>query len=324
MPEPNATACASCRSLNLQCIVNKDGDRRKAGSRQHVAALQERLDYLESYIARGQHKVDQGNGGSTSPATGLSHNAGPELSPAPSRAQRPSFDDSNGASNTSTPHQKAFVIPQDSEPSPPPPLPPISNTQFRPPSLLHMESSGHRSETGRLTPSSDSDPSRLDLDEADGQPRLYGPTSQPYIQRHAVPVDTGDTVSHDESLSIDSAPLRASLFHTYWKIQPHSIIIVGEAFFVQGRDAGRRSEYYSSFLEDAILACATRLSTSDGVRALGSRYVERAKAVIAHELERPNTATLQGFLLLSDFEATRGRDRLGYLYSGKSPLAYPN
>ena len=174
----------------------------------------------------------------------------------------------------------------------------------------------HHPDSGRLTPSSDSDPSRLDLDEADGQPRFYGPTSQPHIQRHAVPVEMEEVVSEDEGLNIDSAPLRALLFNTYWKIQPHSIVIVDEGFFTQGRDIGRRSEYYSSFLEDAILACATRLSTSEGVRALGAKFVDRAKAAIAHELDRPNTATLQGFLLLSDFEATRGRDRLGYLYSG--------
>lgn len=313
MPEPNATSCASCRALNLQCVVNKDGDRRKAGSRQHVAALQERLDYLESYIAKGQHKTDQEVAASASSSSTYPHNAGPELSPAPSRAQRPSFDGSNDASNNSTPHQRALVMPAHPEPSPPA----MANAQFRPPSLLHSSSNG------RMTPSSDTDPSRVDLDEADGQPRSYGPTSQPYIQRHSVPVDTGDSVPDDRGLNIDSIPLRASLFNTYWKIQPHSIVIVDESFFVQGRDTGRRSEYYSEFLEDAILACATRLSTSDGVRALGPRYVDRAKAVIAQELERPNTATLQGFLLLSDFEATRGRDRLGYLYSGRCLFDLP-
>ena len=78
-----------------------------------------------------------------------------------------------------------------------------------------------------------------------------------------------------------------------------------------------RSEYYSSFLENALLSCATRMSTSEGVRALGARYAARAKAEIAQELEYSNIATLQGFLLLSDFEATRGRDRLGYMYCGK-------
>lgn len=239
--------------------------------------------------------------------------------------QRPSYDGSNGFPVGSSTQQAPTSLLQGSSISPPPPLSTSSDpTNFhqsvRPRQVLTGRSA-RRPDSGRLTPSSEGDPSRLDLDEADGQPRLYGPTSQPYIQRHSVAVETEEAAEDDEGLNIDSAPLRALLFHTYWKIQPHSIIIVDEGFFVQGRDAGRRSEYYSSFLEDAVLACATRLSTSHGVRALGAKYVERAKAAIANELERPNTATLQGFLLLSDFEATRGRDRLGYLYSGKNKLS---
>lgn len=82
--------------------------------------------------------------------------------------------------------------------------------------------------------------------------------------------------------------------------------------FEMGRNAPARSQYYSEFLENCILACATRMSTSAGIRALGPRYAEQASSLVIQELQRPNVATLQGFLLLSDFEATRGRDRLGY------------
>ena len=35
------------------------------------------------------------------------------------------------------------------------------------------------------------------------------------------------------------------------------------------------------------------------------------------ELEYPTLATVQGFLILADFEATRGRDRLGWTYMGQ-------
>lgn len=94
-------------------------------------------------------------------------------------------------------------------------------------------------------------------------------------------------------------------------------VIVDETSFEAGRALVTRSEYYSTFLENALLSCATRMSTSGGVRALGSQYAARAKSEIAQELEYSNIATLQGFLLLSDFEATRGRDRLGYMYCGK-------
>lgn len=247
-------------------------------------------------------------------------------SPAPSRNQRPSLDGSNSVSEDGKGRIGSITVPHGHQHIPPAAIT-IGHADSTPP-FHHEPRPGHafqagvagRPDIGRLTPSSDGDPSRLDLDEADGQPRLYGPTSQPYIQRHSVQVESGDLTSDDQSLNIDSTPLRAVLFTTYWKIQPHSIIIVDETLFTEGREAGHRSEYYSAFLGDAVLACATRLSTSDGVRALGARYVDRAKAAITMELERPNTATLQGFLLLSDFEATRGRDRLGYLYSGKYVL----
>ena len=86
--------------------------------------------------------------------------------------------------------------------------------------------------------------------------------------------------------------------------------------FEMGRNDSRRNQYYSAFLENCMLACATRMSTSPGIRALGPKYAEQASAQVTQELQRPNVATLQGFLLLSDFEATRGRDRIGYIYSG--------
>lgn len=86
--------------------------------------------------------------------------------------------------------------------------------------------------------------------------------------------------------------------------------------FEMGRNSPTRSQYYSEFLENSILACATRMSTSPGIRTLGPRYADQASSQITQELQKPNVATLQGFLLLSDFEATRGRDRLGYIYSG--------
>ncbi len=40
--------------------MNGTNQRLRAGSRQHVAALQERLDYLESYIANSQQGVPAG------------------------------------------------------------------------------------------------------------------------------------------------------------------------------------------------------------------------------------------------------------------------
>ncbi|EQB44733.1 hypothetical protein CGLO_16486 [Colletotrichum gloeosporioides Cg-14] len=64
-----------------------------------------------------------------------------------------------------------------------------------------------------------------------------------------------------------------------------------------------------------MLACATRIRTSSSVRKLGRAYADLAKKDIVFELERPTIATLQGFLLLSDFEATSARDRIGWTYN---------
>lgn len=145
-----------------------------------------------------------------------------------------------------------------------------------------------QSGVGRLTPLSDKDGGRLDVDENYGRPRFYGPTSQQYIQRRNLLSDSETMIAPSEpveELNINTGPLRALLFQTFWKLQPNSVIVVEEALFQIGRDAGTRSEYYSAFLENSLLACATRMSTSEGVRRLGPRYADLAKAEIAQELE---------------------------------------
>ena len=132
--------------------------------------------------------------------------------------------------------------------------------------------------------------SRLELDENDDSPRFYGPTSQRYIQRRSfAAVDEGSNMpdTSTEELKMDSAPLRSLLFHNWWQIQPNSVVVVDEAWFQSSRHVGGRSEYYSTFLENSLLACATRISTSESVRALGPKYAERAKTETAQELEYP-------------------------------------
>ena len=103
----------------------------------------------------------------------------------------------------------------------------------------------------------------------------------PSTVRKTIPNE--EWAADDDGLSIDSLPLKALLSNTYWKIQPHSFVVVDESLFLQGRESGSRSEYYSAFLEDALLASATRMSTSTGVRRLGPRYVERAKLAITSD-----------------------------------------
>lgn len=152
---------------------------------------------------------------------------------------------------------------------------------------------------------------------------FYGSTTQAFIRSphvDAIPALVETDFDQDIVMNMDSAQLRKALLRVFFKIQPHSQVIVNEELFMRGRTRGGRNRYYSLFLEDAMAAAATRNSTSSAVRKLGGKYADRAKASIVSELELPLIASLQGFLLLSDFEATRGRARLGWTYSSTSYL----
>jgi hypothetical protein len=147
----------------------------------------------------------------------------------------------------------------------------------------------------------------------------FGPTSQLYVSAPsdqlsvAVPPDVS---CFEPTVNIDSTPLHVRLLQSYWKYQTLSVRVIDEELFMEHRKSKVRSEYYSRFLESALLACSTRSSTSEVVRRLGLQYAHRAKAELVSELEQPNISTLQGLLLLSDFEMAGGHDRVGWIYCG--------
>ncbi|KAF5004432.1 hypothetical protein FDECE_9070 [Fusarium decemcellulare] len=185
--------------------------------------------------------------------------------------------------------------------------PPIQNA------VSNSELSERRLSTIEITPPS------LDADSSPGQVRYYGPTTQLHIQSRGE--DSAGTrfeneVTADFAIDIDSPQLRENLLKLYWGNHTRAVRVVDEHLFLTHRKAGKRSQYYSSFLESALLACAARLKTSQAVRKLGRSYADRAKQHLVYELEQPTIATLQGFLLLSDFEATSARDRVGWTYNG--------
>ena len=170
----------------------------------------------------------------------------------------------------------------------------------------------------RLTPTSEQD-EHLDILTSDGQPSYYGPTSQryvkdqePWIAEQTEPKDNDDLMR----TRLNAAPGRNFLMQIFFRAQQLSTPVVDEALFAAGRAKGARGQWYSSFLENAILACASRMSTSPSLRQLSAQHAERAKQAVLEEISAPNNATLQGLLLLSDFEATRGRNRLGYMFCG--------
>jgi hypothetical protein len=172
-----------------------------------------------------------------------------------------------------------------------------------------------------LTPEVEDSGPGLEADSSPGQVRYYGPTTNLHIQS---PIetradDTPELPSFESGsiVNMDSPKLRDVLIRSCWHYYSLSVQVVDEQLFTRHRAASKRSQYYSSFLEHALLACTTRVSTSAAVRKLGRPYAERAKKEVVFELEQPTIASLQGFLLLSDFEATSARDRVGWMYSGK-------
>lgn len=169
----------------------------------------------------------------------------------------------------------------------------------------------------QLTPASEQD-EHLDM-LLPGQSRFYGPTSQRYLKDHELyPLEEPEprNTARGSNLKLDAAPRKEFLLQIFFRAQLLSTSVVNQASFEAGRVLGVRVQRYSKFLENAVLACASRMSTSHDLRKSGAQYADRAKEEILEEMSNPNIASLQGFLLLSDFEATRGRNRLGYIYSG--------
>lgn len=85
------------------------------------------------------------------------------------------------------------------------------------------------STTNRLTPPSEPDSARLNVDEVSSQPLFYGPTSQRYIHKphppdcrepYSQPNHTGALVNPD------TPTVREVLLQTFWKAQPLSQALV--------------------------------------------------------------------------------------------------
>jgi hypothetical protein len=108
------------------------------------------------------------------------------------------------------------------------------------------------------------------------------------------------------------------MLRSHFKYQTLWATVVDKEVFFDHRTRGT-SFWYSSFLETVLLASAARLSTSDDIRSLSHKYAARARQGIPLALETPSAASLQGFLLLSEFEVTQGRDRIGWMLCGMFP-----
>jgi len=154
-----------------------------------------------------------------------------------------------------------------------------------------------------------------------GSPSFYGATSHLHVVSPSR--DSGlNSLDEAETVEIDLDPtsphLRDDLFQSFFKYQTLWVDVVNKESFLTHQAHGNPSRWYCEFLENAILASSTRLSTSKAVRALGSKYFESAKEEALSAISEPTPAALQGFLLLSEYEVTQGNDRPGWMYCGKS------
>jgi hypothetical protein len=148
---------------------------------------------------------------------------------------------------------------------------------------------------------------------------FYGATSHPHVGSsggEASPHAFNQVDNPSIDLDPNSTHLREQLIHSFLKYQTLWVEVVDRETFLFNQASGRSSRWLCSFLENTVLACAARLSTSKAVRALGTKYYESAKQEVLAAISEPTPANLQGFLLLSEYEVTQGNDRVGWMFCG--------
>jgi hypothetical protein len=156
---------------------------------------------------------------------------------------------------------------------------------------------------------------------------FFGLTSPPHVWSRMEQLSLNSTNEPEQSpyepdlpaiaVDMNSTQLRTHLLHTFFKYETLWLTVVNKAVFMAHRQKGVQSQWYSQFLESVLLASAARLSTSSAVRALGNKYAKEARADMIQALAYPSPASLQGFLMLSEFEATEGNERSGWMLCGK-------
>jgi hypothetical protein len=151
---------------------------------------------------------------------------------------------------------------------------------------------------------------------------FFGPTSHWHLQLHsATPgrAEEGtDSVNNPEmAIEIDSPHVKRAIMDAFWTSNELWSNIVEKDLFVASEAGEQFSEYYSPALQDAMLACGSRNSTSSAIRRVGRIYADRAKEGLLSRVEDPKIASIQGLLLVSNFEAGNGRYRIGWTYCGK-------
>ncbi|KAH8703861.1 hypothetical protein BGW36DRAFT_93135 [Talaromyces proteolyticus] len=321
--------CTPCQRTNNRCLFNRNGDRRKSGSRKHIETLEQRIHSLEALLDQGsRQRVYTGEDDTRS-----IYNMSPVQETTEENGQL-SVDDTDSpmlimnenVTADPLPSSKGCISPQgmtwlESDLSISPLL---SVNPGNPETTPH---NGLRTIGASVWQAGS--PSDGDREQEAGSRRssrsreegscALGPTSQPHILS---PLEHQPILTQDElskvgiSMDINSAQLRSRLLQSFFRYQTLWVSVIDEKLFNTHREAGISSFWYSPFLEMVMLACAARLSTSSAVRSLGHKYASQANSGILLAIEKPSAASLQGFLLLSEYEVTHGRDRVGWMLCG--------
>jgi hypothetical protein len=295
--------CTPCQQMDLPCIMNPNGDRRKSGSRRHIEALEQRILDLEGVHYRmTQNRQEAG----LSWKDDVETRSDGAAVPAPSGAQM-------GASEAAPPHAL------------PPPALALSLVE-RLPALI----SNHTSITPSAEPcASFGDESSEHASIVVGpSPQYHVPSTgmiQPYDQHqhhNHFYTKTNEFSNLEIIVGTNTVHSRRQLLHSFFKYQPLWVTAVDEQLFWEHRESRKSSMWYSNFLEDVMLASAARLSHSSALRSLGEQYSIQAKADIIQALENPSAASMQGFLMLSEYEVSQGRERMGWQLCGKSEYKF--
>jgi len=114
------------------------------------------------------------------------------------------------------------------------------------------------------------------------------------------------------------------LMESFWTHFNPILYVVDRAAFTDDKDS-EKPQFYSGFLHVCILAMgfeyADRKRT--GIQSLVSWDKEstlhkEAKYMVEFEIEKSGVPTVQGLLIFSELEASRGRDTMGWIYAGTS------
>ncbi|KAL2782900.1 hypothetical protein BJX66DRAFT_319547 [Aspergillus keveii] len=287
--------------MDLPCAVDRNGDRRKAGSRRHVETLEQRIMDLEGLLHRTVQDHQQSE-------TSSSEGAVP-------------------VSSAVCAHQNASTAvavfgPYDLQPS--------TADLTLAERLLASEGNGTRATTlttpTMAVPNARSCASLGDKGTGQGFSAL-SPTSQYHGRsstesrsqpesHRASCAKTDELADLGIAVSTNTFQVKCRLLQSFFRYQPLWVNAVDEELFWDYREKPEPSMWYSGFLEAVMLASAARLSNSSAVRSLGEQYAVQAKAEIWQALENPSAASVQGFLMLSEYEISHGRERMGWQLCG--------